>query len=666
MHLLLCYPRRSHVAPTRLKRGHGNTAGTILAVAWAAALLATTWAETGEGGRLDPRAYIEKAVALIEAGDHALARAYLDPSVISHRLAAGERSRAYYLRGYSFYAQGHYISAAADYAHALEFNAGNPAALFAMGGLYRHGLGLKTDPQLAFQFFYKAAEREHAGARLYVGNAYLTGEGTATDLDEARHWLGKAAEAEFAPAMTRLASSYRKPHNETPDPEQARYWYERAAQAGSTDALVSLGYMYLNGELAGSAPEADALTPAQNGTSMPASIRRQRPSADADTSAEPLARIRHQLPAADADALALRGRAPSSRFDVLQSTPASSSGPRDQAGRRLDALTTKVGDGCGLAGERGRTRLADPASADQRERVLPGRMEYRDRRGRADSCHGPPGSVPAGIALDFFRKAAGQGSGPAMAMLGHAYMTGQTVQPDFELARRWYLQAAGLGAPGSFAGLGHLHEAGLGVPANPGIAERWYATGAEAGQTDALLRLLYLLAGSGRHAEAASWATRAFEAGDALTLNGYAWLLATSPHPDIRDGDQALAQAQRAVRLERKAAYLHTLAAAYAEIGRFEDAVAVLRQALARIRHQLPAADADSLALRGRAPSSRFDVLSSTPASSSGPCDQAGRRLDALTTKVGDGCGLAGNDPALAEKLEKHLAAYEKGRPWRE
>ena len=61
-----------------------------------------------------------------------------------------------------------------------------------------------------------------------------------------------------------------------------------------------------------------------------------------------LARIRHQLPAADADALALPGRAPSSRFDVLSSTPASSSGPRDQAGRRLDALTTKVGDGCGL------------------------------------------------------------------------------------------------------------------------------------------------------------------------------------------------------------------------------------------------------------------------------------------------------------------------------
>ena len=63
-----------------------------------------------------------------------------------------------------------------------------------------------------------------------------------------------------------------------------------------------------------------------------------------------LTRIRHQLPAADADALVLRGRAPSRRFDVLSSTPASPSGPRDHAGRRLDALATKVGDGCGLIG----------------------------------------------------------------------------------------------------------------------------------------------------------------------------------------------------------------------------------------------------------------------------------------------------------------------------
>ena len=82
--------------------------------------------------------------------------------------------------------------------------------------------------------------------------------------------------------------------------------------------------------------------------------------------------------------------------------------------------------------------------------------------------------------------------------------------------------------------------------------------------------------------------------------------------------------------------------------------------ALARISHQLPAADADTLVLRGRAfrlrgvspraprlsaPSSRFDILSSMPAPASGPRGHAGRRLDALATKVGEICGLDKRNP---------------------
>ena len=62
-----------------------------------------------------------------------------------------------------------------------------------------------------------------------------------------------------------------------------------------------------------------------------------------------MTRTSHQPPAAHADASALRGRAPSSRFDVPSSTPAAStSGPRGHAGRRLYALATNVGEICGL------------------------------------------------------------------------------------------------------------------------------------------------------------------------------------------------------------------------------------------------------------------------------------------------------------------------------
>ena len=432
-----------------------------------ALLLALAFALAGsaQGGRLDPHAYIDKAVALIEDAEHALARAYLDPAVISHLLTPAQRSRAYYLRGYSFYAQGLFRSAAADYSHALEFNPDNPAALYAMASLYRQEFG--EDANLAFQLFRKAADLEHPGAQLYVGNAYLVGDGVVADLEEARHWLGRAAEAGFAPAMTRLASSFRRPHTDAPDPAKARHWYERAVQAGATDALVALGFMFRNGEL---------------------------------------------------------------------------------------------------------------------------------------------GDWPASVSVDYFKRAAEQGSGPGMANLAHAYLTGSGVATDFALARSWYLKAAQLGASGSFAGLGHIHEAGLGVPVSIEAAKSWYEKGSAAGHSGALLRLLRLLASRGHRAEAAPWAEQAWQRRDARALNAYAWLLATSPVAEIRDGELALRHAHRAVELEPKAAYLDTLAAAYAESGRFEDALAAQRQALA----------------------------------------------------------LADGDAALIEEFNVRLAAYQQARPWQE
>ena len=54
-------------------------------------------------------------------------------------------------------------------------------------------------------------------------------------------------------------------------------------------------------------------------------------------------------------------------------------------------------------------------------------------------------------------------------------------------------------------------------------------------------------------------------------LNNLAWLLATSPDKQIREGQQAVRLAQRAVSLtnRREATVLATLASAYAEVGRF-------------------------------------------------------------------------------------------------
>ncbi len=416
---------------------------------------------------LDARAYIDKAATLIEAGDYALARSYLGPALISPRLHSTERSRAYYLRGYSFYVQAFYVSAGKDYARALEFNPDNPATLYAMGGLHYYGRGMAQDRPLAFQLFEKAASFGHAGGLFYVGYAYLDGEGVDKDLLEARRWLQKAADEGHLPAMVQMAASFRDSHTDAPDPDQAKTWYEQARDAGATDALVALGYMYQNGEFGEPMPEA---------------------------------------------------------------------------------------------------------------------------------------------AIDYFSEAAASGSGPGMASLAHAYLTGTGVEQDYGAAHDWFLKAAELQTPGSYIGIGHLYQVGRGVPLDLAKARDWYTKGAQLGLTRPLLRLVYLLFEEDEQSAAATWVQKAASNGDVQPLNDYAWLLATSRTDGLRDGEVALQHAHRAVELDRNASYLDTLAAAYAELGQFDDAISVQQQALA----------------------------------------------------------MAEDDAELFSELNKHLLAYQRAEPWRE
>ncbi len=64
-------------------------------------------------------------------------------------------------------------------------------------------------------------------------------------------------------------------------------------------------------------------------------------------------------------------------------------------------------------------------------------------------------------------------------------------------------------------------------------------------------------------------------------LNNLAWSLATNPDPALRDGPRAVELAEKACRLDgyHKTIDLGTLAAAYAEAGRFDQAIATAQQA---------------------------------------------------------------------------------------
>ena len=203
---------------------------------------------------LDSRANVERAVTLIEAGQYSLARSYLDPALIDPRLSPAERSRAYYLRGYSFLAQDMPVSARKDYNRALEFNPNNPVVLLGLGVIHGSGNGTVQDADLALSLYERAAALGYDRAYFHLGRAYLYGEGVPKNVEAARTALAEAAKQDHVFAMLHLAASYRMQHVADPQPDLALAWYKKAHAAGEPGALLSIGFMHANGELGDADP----------------------------------------------------------------------------------------------------------------------------------------------------------------------------------------------------------------------------------------------------------------------------------------------------------------------------------------------------------------------------------------------------------------------------
>jgi tetratricopeptide (TPR) repeat protein len=127
---------------------------------------------------------------------------------------------------------------------------------------------------------------------------------------------------------------------------------------------------------------------------------------------------------------------------------------------------------------------------------------------------------------------------------------------------------------------------------------------AHTGLGNALLRKGALKEAIGHYNQAMALAPE-----DPHSRNNLAWVLATSSDASIRDGVKAIELAQQAISLSggRELLFFRTLAAAYAEAGRFSDAIAVIQQtaATARMQGKTDQADlleGDVLLYRGQVP----------------------------------------------------------------
>jgi Flp pilus assembly protein TadD len=105
----------------------------------------------------------------------------------------------------------------------------------------------------------------------------------------------------------------------------------------------------------------------------------------------------------------------------------------------------------------------------------------------------------------------------------------------------------------------------------------------------------------GQYGDALAYLETAYAAhpGDVTVANNLAWLLATCPEPRYRDGPRALRLAEWACQATsyKSPPLLDSLAAAHAEVGRFDQAIATTRQAMEIVRRN-PKASTETLESR--------------------------------------------------------------------
>ena len=166
------------------------------------------------------------------------------------------------------------------------------------------------------------------------------------------------------------------------------------------------------------------------------------------------------------------------------------------------------------------------------------------------------------------------------------YLKGNGVVRDDREALRWLKKAAEAGEPNGQYNLAAMYMQGLGLPKDDAEAAKWMSRAAEQGSVDGQFGLGAMYAhGTGVPrdlSEAVRWYRKAAEQGHAGALNNLAFLLATADDPKVRNTEEAIAVALRAVEASSEVpTYLDTLAVAYYEAGRYEDAVAAEEKALA-------------------------------------------------------------------------------------
>lgn len=183
---------------------------------------------------------------------------------------------------------------------------------------------------------------------------------------------------------------------------------------------------------------------------------------------------------------------------------------------------------------------------------------------------------------------AAQDESDAQYLLGLMYLSGRFVPQDSELGVKWMQAAALQGHPKAQQTIADVSFEGQLVKRDLGLAEHWYLVQTAQGNRWAHFRLGFIYAAGGdgvsRHCGKAMEQFTAV--GDEVSLGNVAWILATCPEAEFRDGNRALELSLKLLEVNQNdPTHLDNLAAAYAEVGDFSLAIETQKRAIDALAH---------------------------------------------------------------------------------
>ena len=124
---------------------------------------------------------------------------------------------------------------------------GNTDAIWRLAHCYEFGYGIPKNPDLAFYWYKRGADKGDVNALIGLSHCYLEGIGTEPNKTLFFSTKLQAAEAGDPESMVDIGNFYVYGGINKSDPVAGFQWYQRAAESGSTKGMQNLGISYIAG-----------------------------------------------------------------------------------------------------------------------------------------------------------------------------------------------------------------------------------------------------------------------------------------------------------------------------------------------------------------------------------------------------------------------------------